>query len=101
MQSVLGKTIKALRKKAGFTQKNLGEKAGTTSNNISWIENKGTIPSVVVVQKIADALGTTVEYLLGVEDVSVTSASDTAFIRKYKRMDKASKEKIRKMCEIL
>lgn len=101
MPSCLGQKVKALRKSAGLTQDDLGKSAGSGRSLIWEIEKKGSCPSAEKVQKIADALGTTVEYLVDREDVSETSASDTAFMRKYKKMDAEGKEKVRKMCEIL
>lgn len=102
MQTLLGKRVKELRKSAGFTLKDLGEKVGRIHSYIWHIENNGrSAPTAEMIQKISDELGTTVEYLLHGKDVSETSASDAAFIRKYKKMDEEGKKKVRKMCDIL
>ncbi len=101
MQSRVGKRIEELRKKAGFTLKDFGNELGVQVSYAHEIEKKIGCPSGKNLRKIADALGTTVEYLLAGEDVSETSASDAAFFRKYKKMDKKGKEKLRLMCEIL
>ena len=101
MQSCLGQRVKELRKSLGFTQEYVAKKIGHHVTYISRVEIKGFFPSMYTIQKIADVLGTTVNYLLAMDEVSETSASDAAFFRKYKKMDSAGKEKVRKMCEIL
>lgn len=64
MPSPLGKRVRELRIKAGFTQRDLGKKIDIHSNYVWYIENKVGCPSAAKVQQIAIALGTTVEYLL-------------------------------------
>ncbi len=102
MKSCLGKRVHYLRKKVGLTMDTLGQEIGRSDAHIHNIENtKSFSPKVRDVEKIADVLGTTIGYLLGVGDVSEASACDAAFIRKYKKMDAEGKEKVRKMCDIL
>lgn len=64
---VLGKSIAAARKAAGFTQQDLCAKADLSYSTLAKIE-RGAIksPSVFTVAAIAAATGTTVEHLTGV-----------------------------------
>lgn len=57
-----GELIKELRKKKGYTQKQLAEKAGISRTGLIRYENGETSPSIQVLQQIANAL-----------DVSVTA----------------------------
>ena len=58
--------LKEKRLEAGLTQAELAKKAGTTSRTIQNYELGKSKPSnMEIIQKIADALGTTTEYLLG------------------------------------
>ena len=51
---------------AGLTQAELAQKAGVTTRTIQNYEMGERVPSNLgIAQKLADALGTTVEYLLG------------------------------------
>lgn len=57
MSYVTGNTIKKLREKCGFTQKELAEKLNVSDKTISkWETNKG-FPDVSIVEELAKALG--------------------------------------------
>lgn len=101
MQTILGKIVKELRLKEGLSLRGLGGKIGKSYTYIWNIENLDFYPRMEEIILLAAALGTTSEYLLCVKDVSGTSASDTEFIKKYKKMDAAGKEKLLKICDIL
>lgn len=58
--------LKQKRSEAGLTQAELAEKIGVTSRTIQNYELGDRIPSnLKIVEKLADTLGTTIEYLLG------------------------------------
>ncbi|MDH2332528.1 MULTISPECIES: helix-turn-helix transcriptional regulator [Paenibacillus] len=61
----LGQRIKALRKQAKLTQKQIADQLGMGSSNFGHIENDRVTPSSADLQKIADILDTTTDYLLG------------------------------------
>ena len=61
----IGERIKEARLNAGITQRELAEKLGVSFVNISQWENGTRKPKYETRQKIADALGVTVDYLLG------------------------------------
>lgn len=54
----LGNAVKELRKKRGLTQGNFCEKIGITQSYLSQVEKGHKEPSIDVLKKIADALGT-------------------------------------------
>lgn len=53
----IGQTIRALRKKAGLTQNQLGALCGITGGAVSSYENGVTTPKRRTAEKIAAALG--------------------------------------------
>ena len=55
----IGECIQQARKKAGLSQKELGSKVGVSGSMIGQYENDLRRPKAETVQKIADALGTT------------------------------------------
>lgn len=57
-------TIKKIRTNAKITQQELADKVGTTREYISNIENDHKKPSIEMLEKIADALNTTVKDLI-------------------------------------
>ena len=59
-----GQRIKAARKKAGMTQAALAEKLGISYVNISQLEKDQRNPKLETLQRIANALGTSISNLL-------------------------------------
>ncbi len=61
-----GANIKAARKAAGLTQKQLADRLGISFVNISQLENNQRTPSIVTLQRLADALGIHIFDLTGI-----------------------------------
>lgn len=59
--------IRKARKAVDLTMKELGEKVGVAESTISQYENGKRQPDNTMLLQLAEALGTTVDYLLGVE----------------------------------
>jgi transcriptional regulator with XRE-family HTH domain len=97
----LGDKIRTLRKEKGYTLDKLAGLAESSKSYIWELENKDPPrPSADKIAKIAIALGVTPDYLI-TESVAVEDATDTAFFRKYRKMEPATKEKIRKMLDLM
>lgn len=83
-----GNTLKALRLKAGMTQKQLAEKLGVTKSIVSYYELHERTPSPDMLIKISSVFHVTTDYLLGVEksahitlDISDLSEDDIQFLQ--------------------
>lgn len=102
MVNSLGTKIRDLRKAEGLTLDQLAVMTGSSKSYIWELENKNPPrPSAEKLSKIAEQLGTTIEFLLDAENkVDEEDASDAQFYRKYKNMDKEVKAKIRKMVSL-
>lgn len=101
MPTPLGEKIRELRKKKGYTLEKLAELAESSKSYIWELENKDPPrPSADKIAKIAVALGVTPDYLI-TDTVLVEDATDTAFFRKYRNMDPATKDKIRRMVDLI
>jgi DNA-binding XRE family transcriptional regulator len=59
------KNLEKRRLEAGLSRERLGWKAGVSQNTIEAIERKGTRPRVDIAAKLAKALGTTIDDLMG------------------------------------
>ena len=69
--------LKEKRVEAGLTQTELAKRAGVTARTIQNYELGNRKPAnMEVIQKIADALGTTTEYLLGSSGTYVVEAHE-------------------------
>jgi len=63
-----GQRIKAARKRAGLTQKELGERLGITYQTVAQWENDLRNPKYDTLERLADALDVPLEVLLGIGD---------------------------------
>lgn len=63
--NVIGKSIKMNRMTQNYTQKQLAQKIGVTHAAISYWENGINIPNVKDCWLLADALGITIDELVG------------------------------------
>jgi len=100
--SRLGEKLKELRKKAGLTLDELADKSDSSKSYIWELENRpDSRPSAEKLQRVADILDTTLEYLLDNRDqVTREDARDQAFYREYKGLDEPTKAKIRETLKL-
>lgn len=85
----LGDRIIDLRKAKAWSQSQLADKVGISYAQIGRYETKGSQPPAEVLKKIADALDSTVDYLVngGTEDKAKASLHDAEVIRYFKEVD--------------
>ena len=101
MTSKLGDRIRAIRKEKGLTLDKLAQLTESSKGYIWELENKDPPrPSAEKLSKIAEKLGTTMQYLLDGETENDGSEIDLRFYRQYKDMDPSTKEKIRQIVEL-
>ena len=102
MINILGEKIRKLRKEKGLTLDKLAELTESSKSYIWELENKNPPrPSAEKLSKIAERLGTTIEYLMDEgEAVSVEDAADAQFYRQYRKMNTTTKAKIRQMVDL-
>ena len=102
MPATLGEKIRRLRTRKGFTLDKLAGRSGSSKSYIWELENRNPPrPSAEKLARIAASLGTTLEYLLDEEEnVTEEDAADARFYRQYRRMDAATKDKIRRTVEL-
>jgi transcriptional regulator with XRE-family HTH domain len=94
--TTLGDKIRVLRKEKGLTLEQLAEKTESSKGYIWELENRETKkPSAEKLQKIAEELGVTTEFLL---DEGRSSPDDAvlqqAFFRKFDKLDDDDQKKI-------
>jgi transcriptional regulator with XRE-family HTH domain len=85
----LGTRIIELRKAKNWSQSQLADKVGVSYAQIGRYETKGSQPPAAVLKKIADALDTTVDFLINgnTEDKAKASLQDAEVIRYFKEVD--------------
>ena len=93
----LGLKIKEVRLSKGYTQDYLAEKVGCNTSHISNIENNHTKVSLNVLVIIANALETSLDYLLESEYLSKPTSIDKTLLEYPLDL----KEKLIKIAEIV
>jgi transcriptional regulator with XRE-family HTH domain len=93
----VGKRIKSKREDAGWSQTELARRANITPSALSQIESGDRFPSTVVVHKLAKALSTSVDYLLGnrtEEDLKdlLQDENVEVLFRTFKKLSKKDRE---------
>jgi transcriptional regulator with XRE-family HTH domain len=73
-QGTPGQRIQRLRTARGLTQDDLAKRISVSKSFLSEIENDHSIPGGEIVLRLADALGTTTDYVL--RGAAITSAPD-------------------------
>lgn len=93
-KSSLGERIVALRKAKGWSQSELAAHVGVSYAQIGRYETKGAQPPAEALKKIADALETTVDFLVNgsTEDKAKASLLDAEVIRYFKEVDTLPQE---------
>lgn len=81
----VGGRIKELRKKAGLTQQQLADKIGITYIQVGRYETGKSNPSADVLQKIADNLGTTGDFLMNGGNES--QLADKELLEQFKEVE--------------
>ena len=103
MPSALGDKIRAARKALKLSLEDLAEKVSSSKSYMWELENRDEPnPGADLLMRIAAALNVTTEHLLGPTVTDPTEdVTDQAFFRKYQTMDPATKEKIRRMMDLI
>src|SRR5712664_2045334 len=85
----LGNRIVELRKAKNWSQSDLAAKVEVSYTQIGLYETKDAQPPAKVLKKIADALDSTVDYLVNgrSEDKAKSSLNDTEVTRYFKEVD--------------
>jgi transcriptional regulator with XRE-family HTH domain len=102
LSTALGDKMRQLRKQKGYTLEKLAELTESSKSYIWELENKNPPrPSADKVARIAAVLGVTSDYLVDTTDkTNVAEAADEAFYRRYRKMDAATRDKIRRMVDL-
>lgn len=103
MPTPLGDKLRKLRQERRLSLDQLATQAETSKSYLWELENRDTAnPTLDKVQKIADVLGVTSEFLLNHEEGSPSEdVADIAFFRKYQKLPSETKQKLQDILKVL
>jgi transcriptional regulator with XRE-family HTH domain len=84
----LGEHITTLRKKNKLSQQELGKRANTSGDLVGRYERDEVKPSIEVVIKLADALGVSLDFLVGNTDLEL----DREAVKRLEQISKLPEE---------
>ncbi|MCM1184139.1 MAG: helix-turn-helix transcriptional regulator [Roseburia sp.] len=97
----LGLRIKETRISRNMTQDNLAQMVDCNVSHISNVENAHTKVSLAALLAIANALDTTIDYLLSDQYTKPENALDSAILKELEKCDNEKKERILKMIDLM
>ena len=99
--SIIGDRIRNRRIELGMSQDELAKKVGYTSRStINKIENGKNDISQSKVREMADALDTTISYLMGWDNVDRLTAYESKILEAIRKADPITKQMIDRVLDI-
>lgn len=88
-EETFGQRLARLRKDAGYSQRSLAAEIGISQRMVAYYEAQGNRPPAQLLPTIADALGLTVDQLLGRKPVSARKAPENQrLLRELRKVEK-------------
>lgn len=91
---IFGERLLALRKKNKWSQDDLAKMVGTSAPIIGRYERNEIKPSIETAKKIADALGVTIDYLIGGTDTLVLDKELMQRIEDIQKLNEENKKHV-------
>lgn len=90
----LGDRIQELRKLNKLSQTELANKINISKSQIIRYETKGVQPPADILNKLADLLNTSVDYLINGDttEKAISSLKDTELLKQFKKIDQMPEE---------
>lgn len=101
MSKAAGSRLRSLREAAGLSLRELARQIGETPSNVSFWERTGTLPRSNVLAPIAQALGVSVEDLLGDAGTQRATVPGSRVRRMFEQVQRLPRRQQDKICELL
>lgn len=103
MPTPLGEKIRKLRQEKRLSLDQLAAQAETSKSYLWELENRDTAnPTLDKVNKIAEVLGVTSEFLFDNKETSPSEeVADRAFFRKYQKLPTETKQKLNEILKVI
>lgn len=86
-KKAIGARIKMLRKARGWTQKQLALKIGVRYEQLNKYEGGFHIPAIDTLVRLADALDTTMDYLVTGTEIEQSNLASTRLFRRFQALE--------------
>lgn len=98
----IGELIASLRIRAGYSQRDLASETGISQRMIAYYEKQAQYPPTHVLPILADALGVTVDQMLGLEKTKSNEKNkDMRLWRRFSKIEKLDPKEKRQIMKLL
>lgn len=99
----LGKRIQQLRKEKGLSQTELAQNTGISYAQISRYEIKGAQPPAEVLNKLAEALDTSVDYLINGDttEKALNTLKDVELLKQFKEINQLPEDEKQTILKVI
>jgi len=99
----LGKRIQELRKQHNISQNELADRVNVSKAQMSRYEVKGVQPPADILNKIAEVLGTSVDYLINgnTDEKAKASLKNTELIQRFKDIEALPEEEQNVLLQVI
>ena len=94
--SNLGERIQQLRKELNFSQLGLANEIGVSKAQMNRYENQGVQPPADVLNKMANTLNTSMDYLVNgdIDEKATEHLKNTLLLQKFKELEQLPKDEL-------
>jgi transcriptional regulator with XRE-family HTH domain len=96
-----GARLTELRKAAGYTQVELANALDTSQRMVAYYETRAEHPPAALLPQMAQALGASVEELLGIKPVRRAKKPDTRLRRRLQQIEKMDPKERRQLLQVI
>lgn len=84
LEDIIAHNLMNLRKQKGLTQEELGNELGYTFQAVSRWETGKSLPNAIMIKKIADYFGVSLDYLYTQQDITISKEQEEKLNKKEK-----------------
>lgn len=96
-----GPRLSQFRKEAGYTQLQIADEIGVTRRMIAYYETESQHPPANLLVDLAQALGISVDTLLGLQPAKKTRKPDTRLQRRVHQIEKLGAKEKRQLIQLI
>lgn len=97
----LGQRIRLLRRERDWSREKLAESIEVHVQSIAAYERDGSVPSALILKKIADAFGVSMEYLVSGSSNNSVSVKSKELLKRIEQLDRLSPDSLKSLLGVM
>lgn len=100
-ETTLGERIRLLRRERDWSREQLAEVIDVHMQSIAAYERDSSIPSALVLKKIADAFGVSMEYLVSGEASNSVAVKNKELLKRVEQLDRVKPDELEGLLDMM